>query len=57
VYYRAEVHLNEGGQDYDIMGWAEEDIIADMIDQYERHRHFLHIVYDNDAIPDVGPSS
>ncbi|CAM5201381.1 choline BCCT transporter BetT [Oligella ureolytica] len=23
IYYRAEVHLSEGGQDYDIMGWTE----------------------------------
>ncbi|MEQ9022117.1 MAG: choline BCCT transporter BetT [Pseudomonadales bacterium] len=41
-YYRAEVYLKEGGQDYDIMGWTDEQIIADVIDQYERHMHFLH---------------
>ncbi len=41
-YYRAEVHLREGGQDYDIMGWAKGDIINDVLDQYERHMHFLN---------------
>lgn len=41
-YYRAEVHLREGGQDYDIMGWSQSDVINDVLDQYERHMHFLH---------------
>lgn len=52
IYYRAEVHLAEGGQDYDIMGWTKDDIIIDIINQYEHHRHFLHMVHDNDPIPD-----
>lgn len=43
-YFRAEVYLKEGGQDYDIMGWARQDIINDILDQYERHLHFLHLV-------------
>ena len=43
-YFRAEVHLHEGGQDYDIMGWSRDDVIGDILDQYERHRHYLHIV-------------
>lgn len=43
-YFRAEVHLREGGQDYDIMGWSRDDVIGDILDQYERHLHFLHIV-------------
>ncbi|KAB0495769.1 choline BCCT transporter BetT [Pseudomonas vancouverensis] len=43
-YFRAEVHLREGGQDYDIMGWSREDVIGDILDQYERHLHFLHVV-------------
>lgn len=43
-YYRGEVHLKEGGQDYDIMGWTQEQIIHDMLDQYEKHLHFLHLV-------------
>tara|TARA_R110002049_G_scaffold22908_2_gene81391 strand:- start:3485 stop:5491 length:2007 start_codon:yes stop_codon:yes gene_type:complete len=43
-YFRAEVHLREGGQDYDIMGWSHKDIIGDVLDQYERHMHFLDAV-------------
>ena len=40
-YFRAEVYLKEGGQDYDIMGWSEDQVIADVIDQYEKHMHFF----------------
>lgn len=43
-YFRAEVHLREGGQDYDIMGWNRDAVIGDILDQYERHRHYLHMV-------------
>jgi len=43
-YFRAEVHLREGGQDYDIMGWSRDAVIGNILDQYERHRHYLHIV-------------
>ncbi len=43
-YFRAEVHLREGGQDYDIMGWTREQVIGDILDQYEKHLHFLHVV-------------
>nr|WP_286208240.1 BCCT family transporter [Pseudomonas shahriarae] len=43
-YFRAEVHLREGGQDHDIMGWSREEVIGDILDQYERHMQFLHLV-------------
>lgn len=43
-YFRAEVHLREGGQDYCVMGWSPEQIIGDILNQYERHLHFLHLV-------------
>ncbi|WP_284246164.1 BCCT family transporter [Thalassotalea insulae] len=43
-YYRAEVHLSEGGQDYDIMDWSETAVINDIIDQYQKHMHFLHLL-------------
>ena len=42
-YFRAQVHLREGGQDHDIMGWSKEDVIGDILDQYERYMHFLHL--------------
>lgn len=34
-YYRAEVYLKEGGQNYDVMGWNQEQLINDILDQYE----------------------
>ena len=43
-YYRAEVHLEEGGQDYDIMGWSKTAVINNIIDQYHKHLHFLHLL-------------
>lgn len=43
-YFRAEVYLLEGGQDYDIMGWSRDEVIIDILDQYEQHMHFLHVV-------------
>ncbi|HBX55378.1 BCCT family transporter [Pseudomonas sp. UBA2684] len=43
-YFRAEVYLLEGGQDYDVMGWNRDEVIGDMLDQYEKHMHFLHVV-------------
>lgn len=44
TYFRAEVHLGEGGQDYDIMGWSKHAVINDIIDQYHKHLHFLHLL-------------
>lgn len=41
-YYRAEVFLLDGGQDYDIFGYNKEQVIADVLNHYEKHRHFLH---------------
>jgi choline/glycine/proline betaine transport protein len=43
-YYRAEVHLSEGSQDYDLVGYTKEQVINDILDQYERHMQFLHLV-------------
>ncbi len=43
-YYRAEVYLNEGSLDYDVLGWNQQGIINDIVDQYSRHLHFLHLV-------------
>ncbi len=43
-YYRAEVHLSEGSQDYDLMGWGREQVLHDLLVQYEKHLHFLHVL-------------
>ncbi|TSH76907.1 BCCT family transporter [Acinetobacter sp. RF15A] len=42
--YQAEVFLKEGGQGYDVMEWTQEDLLQDIIDQYERHLHFLSLI-------------
>ncbi|WP_169253151.1 choline BCCT transporter BetT [Brevibacterium sp. 'Marine'] len=43
-YYRMEVYLDGGtGQGYDIMGFSKEQIIADVLDQYQRHVEFLQL--------------
>lgn len=42
-YYRAEVFLRKGGQSYDVYGMDQQDIINDILDQLEKHLHFLHI--------------
>ncbi|WP_045213577.1 BCCT family transporter [Desulfonatronovibrio magnus] len=43
-FYRAEIHLKEGGQDYDVMNWTKEQIITDVLDHYEKHLQFLNVV-------------
>ena len=43
-FFRAEVHLAEGGQDYDVMGWSQEQIIVNILNQYDDHLHFLHTI-------------
>ena len=43
-YYRAEVYLKEGGQNYDVMSWNQEQLIHDILDQYEKHLHYLYLV-------------
>ena len=40
-YYRAEVHLSQGGQDYCIMGWSREQITHDVLNHYGSHLEFL----------------
>lgn len=42
-YYRAEVHLSEGGKDYCVMGWSKAAVINDVVDQYHKHMYFLHL--------------
>ncbi|MGM0533812.1 MAG: BCCT family transporter, partial [Campylobacterota bacterium] len=41
-YGRAEVHLQDGAKAYDVYGYEEDVIANDIIDQFEKHRHFLH---------------
>ncbi len=41
-YYRMEPHLIEGGQGYDLMGYSKEQLVEEILDQFERHMNFLH---------------
>ncbi len=41
TYYQLEVHLEEGGQNYDLMDYTQAQIIEDVLDQYERHLAYL----------------
>lgn len=41
-YARAEVYLQDGNKAYDIYGYETDVIANDIIDQFEKHRHFLH---------------
>lgn len=43
VFCRAEVFLRRGGRSYDIFGYEEQDIIKDILDQFENYLHFLHV--------------
>lgn len=44
-YYRAEVYLHNGSQEYDLMGFTQEQISRDVLDQFESHRQLLGRVY------------
>ncbi|MEN9658393.1 MAG: hypothetical protein RL571_1858 [Pseudomonadota bacterium] len=44
-YYRAEVYLYNGSQEYDLMGFSPEQITRDVLDQFESHRQLLGRVY------------
>lgn len=42
-YYRAEVFMRRGSASYDIYGCNEQEIIDDLLTQFEKYLHFLHI--------------
>ncbi|MGW6121233.1 choline BCCT transporter BetT [Nocardia sp. NPDC055165] len=42
-YFRCEVYLAEGSQGYSLNGYSREQIIGDILDQYERHLGYLHL--------------
>ncbi len=43
VYFRLDVHLLEGGQGYDVMGYTHSQLIDDVLDQYEQHVEFVRL--------------
>ncbi|NIR60235.1 MAG: hypothetical protein GWO02_12315, partial [Gammaproteobacteria bacterium] len=42
-FFRAEVHLLEGPQGYDVMGLSETQLISDVLVQYDIHMSLLHV--------------
>ncbi|MGA5087408.1 choline BCCT transporter BetT [Streptomyces pseudogriseolus] len=60
TYVRFEVRLAEGNQDYDVMGYTKEQLIADALDQYERYLEFLRVRHDASTrsnLPDHRPDA
>jgi len=49
-FFRAEVFLRSGGQEYDIYGYTKEQVIVDAITQYEKHYQYLHLLH-SDSVP------
>ncbi|PXY19719.1 high-affinity choline transporter BetT [Prauserella muralis] len=59
-YVRIEVHLSEGSQGYDVLGYHTDQLIGDVLDQYERHLEFLRLHREMAAgsrLPDHGPGT
>lgn len=62
-YSRAEVFLRHGGQSYDVYGFDQQDLITDILDQFEKYLYFLHIspgtlpwkTTDHDDMPNQEP--
>lgn len=42
-YYRLETFLWEGTQSNDLMDFTKEQVISDILDQYEKHLNFIHL--------------
>ncbi|UGY91889.1 choline BCCT transporter BetT [Streptomyces gobiensis] len=60
TYVRFEVHLAEGSQGYNVMGYSKEQLIGDILDQYERHLEFLRLHREATArssLPDHRPDT
>lgn len=60
TYVRFEVHLSDGSQGYDVMGYSKQQLIGDILDQYERHLEFLRLHREATAhatLPDHRPDT
>ena len=42
VYFRLEAFNQEGSHGFDLMSLSQEQVIADVLDQYETHMEFIH---------------
>lgn len=43
-HFRAEIFLREGGQRYNVVNFTQPQLIADVLNQYENHLHFLYLI-------------
>ncbi|WP_034278147.1 choline BCCT transporter BetT, partial [Haloechinothrix halophila] len=43
TYFRFEVYLGDSGQGYDVMDYSKDQLIGDILDQYERHLEYLRL--------------
>ncbi len=43
-FYRTEVYLNKGGRGYDIFGYHTDQVVADVVNHYDRFRHYLYSI-------------
>lgn len=60
TYVRFEVYLTEGSQGYDVMGYSKEQLIGNILDEYERHLEFLRLHREavaDSPLPDHGPGT
>lgn len=42
-FFRTEVFLNRGGRGYDIFGYDRDQVVADLLNHYDRFRHYLYV--------------
>lgn len=57
TYYRLETFLLEGSQGNDLIGFSQEQVIIDILDQYERHLNFIHLNREAAGTPINFPAS
>lgn len=43
-FYRAEVFQSEGGEPYDVLTYSREQLMADVIAQYDRYHYYIYMV-------------
>lgn len=55
TYYRLEVRLRWGFQGYNVLGYDRDQLIGDVLDQYERHLDYLRRNHPDGAEPAAEP--
>jgi choline/glycine/proline betaine transport protein len=42
TYWRAEVYIADEPQHYDVAGFSAEQLVSDMLSQFDQHMQFFH---------------